>query len=99
MGGASSGKNPLAGQRISIALRDDPDVILIGEMRDYETISLANDGSRNGTPGIRHAAHSSAALTIDPHYRRLAHSRAGQVRNQLFKYASGHYRAEPRSAL
>lgn len=47
------------------ALREDPDVILIGEMRDYETISLALTAAETGhlVFGTLHA--NSAAKTID----------------------------------
>ncbi len=47
------------------ALREDPDVILVGEMRDYETISLALTAAETGhlVFGTLHA--SSASKTID----------------------------------
>lgn len=47
------------------ALREDPDVILVGEMRDYETISLALTAAETGhlVMGTLHT--SSAAKTVD----------------------------------
>lgn len=47
------------------ALREDPDVILVGEMRDYETISLALTAAETGhlVFGSLHA--NSASKTID----------------------------------
>jgi len=47
------------------ALREDPDVILVGEMRDHETISLALTAAETGhlVFGTLHA--STAAKTID----------------------------------
>jgi twitching motility protein PilT len=47
------------------ALREDPDVILVGEMRDYETISLALTAAETGhlVLGTLHA--NTAAKTID----------------------------------
>ena len=47
------------------ALREDPDVILVGEMRDHETISLALTAAETGhlVMGTLHT--SSAAKTID----------------------------------
>ena len=47
------------------ALREDPDVILVGEMRDYETIALALTAAETGhlVFGTLHA--SSAAKTVD----------------------------------
>ncbi|NQZ13662.1 MAG: type IV pilus twitching motility protein PilT [Alphaproteobacteria bacterium] len=47
------------------ALREDPDVILVGEMRDYQTISLALTAAETGhlVFGTLHA--NSAAKTVD----------------------------------
>jgi len=47
------------------ALREDPDVILVGEMRDHETISLALSAAETGhlVMGTLHT--SSAAKTVD----------------------------------
>ena len=39
------------------ALREDPDVILIGEMRDLETIESALTHRRDRSPHVRDAAH------------------------------------------
>ncbi len=47
------------------ALREDPDVILIGEMRDYETISLAMTAAETGHLVFGTLHTSSAAQTID----------------------------------
>jgi len=42
-------------------------VILVGEMRDLETIRLALSGGGNGPPGVRPRLHtSSAAKTHRP---------------------------------
>lgn len=47
------------------ALREDPDVILVGEMRDYETISLAITTAKTEhlVMGTLHT--TSAAQTVD----------------------------------
>jgi twitching motility protein PilT len=47
------------------SLREDPDVILVGEMRDYETIALALTAAETGhlVFGTLHA--NSAAKTVD----------------------------------
>ena len=50
------------------ALREDPDVILVGEMRDFETISVSNHGSGNRTSGIVHIAYHRCRQ-----YRRPCH--------------------------
>lgn len=47
------------------ALREDPDVILVGEMRDYETISLALTAAETGHLVFATLHSSSAAKTID----------------------------------
>ena len=47
------------------ALREDPDVILVGEMRDLETIRLALSGAETGHLVFATVHTSSAAKTID----------------------------------
>ncbi|TES89061.1 MAG: PilT/PilU family type 4a pilus ATPase, partial [Desulfobacteraceae bacterium] len=47
------------------ALREDPDVIVIGELRDLETISLAISAAETGQLVIGTLATSSAPKTID----------------------------------
>ena len=38
-------------------MRQDPDIIMIGEIRDEETASLAVQAALTGHSGIQHAAH------------------------------------------
>ena len=47
------------------ALREDPDIILVGEMRDLETIRLAMTAAATGHQGFGTLHTSSAAKTID----------------------------------
>ncbi len=47
------------------ALREDPDVILVGELRDYETISLAMTAAETGHLVLGTLHTSGAAQTID----------------------------------
>lgn len=47
------------------ALREDPDVILVGEMRDYETISLALTAAETGHLVFGTLHSSSAPKTVD----------------------------------
>jgi len=47
------------------ALREDPDVILVGEMRDYETISLALTAAETGHLVFATLHASSATKTVD----------------------------------
>ena len=65
------------------ALREDPDVILVGEMRDLETISLAITAAETGhlVMGTLHT--SSAAQTVDRIIDVFPHERQDQVRVQL----------------
>src|SRR3569833_2451119 len=47
------------------ALREDPDIILVGEMRDHETIRLALTAAETGHLVFGTLHTSSAAKTID----------------------------------
>lgn len=47
------------------ALREDPDIILVGEMRDYETISIAVTAAETGHLVLSTLHTTSAAETID----------------------------------
>ena len=59
------------------ALRQDPDVILVGEMRDLETIEAAITRGRNRPRRVRHAAHHRRPGHGQPHHRRLSDQPAG----------------------
>ena len=54
------------------ALRMDPDVILVGEMRDLETIHAAITAAETGPHGVRHAAHHRCPGHGRPHHRRVS---------------------------
>jgi twitching motility protein PilT len=47
------------------ALREDPDIILVGEMRDYETIALALEAAETGHLVLSTLHTASAAKTVD----------------------------------
>lgn len=53
------------GRALKSALREDPDVILVGEMRDLETISLALTAAETGHLVFGTLHTSSAAKTVD----------------------------------
>lgn len=53
------------GRALRAALREDPDVILVGEMRDFETISVAITAAETGHLVLSTLHTSSAASTID----------------------------------
>lgn len=65
------------------ALREDPDVILIGEMRDLETIQLAIRAAETGHLVFGTLHTSSAASTIDRLIDVFPPSQQAQVRIQL----------------
>jgi twitching motility protein PilT len=53
------------GRALKSALREDPDVILVGEMRDHETISLALTAAETGHLVFGTLHSNTAAKTID----------------------------------
>ena len=53
------------GPALRVALREDPDIILVGEMRDLETIRLALTAAETGHLVMATLHTSSAAKTID----------------------------------
>jgi twitching motility protein PilT len=65
------------------ALRQDPDVILIGEMRDQETIGAAITAAETGHLVFGTLHTSSAPQTIDRIIDVFPHEAQGQVRSQL----------------
>ena len=65
------------------SLREDPDVILIGEMRDLETISLAVTAAETGHLVFGTLHTSSAATTIDRLVDVFPHEQQTQIRIQL----------------
>ena len=65
------------------ALREDPDVILIGEMRDLETISLAIRAAETGHLVFGTLHTSSAASTIDRLIDVFPADQQAQIRTQL----------------
>lgn len=50
---------------LRVAMREDPDVILVGEMRDLETMSLTLSAAETGTLVFATVHTNSAAKTID----------------------------------
>jgi len=96
---------------IKAAGREDPDVILVGEMRDLETISLAISTSTFGVVVYATLHTNSAASTVDriidsyPHEEQpqvrtlLADSLKGIVAQQLLKTADGQGRCAANEVL
>jgi twitching motility protein PilT len=65
------------------ALREDPDIILVGEMRDLETIGLAIEASLTGHLVFSTLHTSSAAKTIDRVIEVFPSDQQAQVRSTL----------------
>ena len=65
------------------ALRQAPDVILIGEMRDYETVSIALTAAETGHLVLSTLHTTSAAKTIDRIIDVFEPSQQQQIRVQL----------------
>lgn len=65
------------------ALREDPDVILVGEMRDYETISIAITAAETGHLVFSTLHTIGAAKTIDRIIDVFPPHQQAQIRTQL----------------
>ena len=65
------------------ALREDPDIILVGEMRDLETISLAMEAASTGHLVFGTLHTTSAAKTVDRMIEVFPADQQAQVRSTL----------------
>lgn len=65
------------------ALREDPDIILVGEMRDYETISLAVTAAETGHLVFATLHTPSAAQSVDRIVDVFPAHQQSQIRTQL----------------
>lgn len=78
------GTHTLSFQRaLKASLREDPDVILIGEMRDLETIALAITAAETGHLVFATLHTSGAAKSIDRIIDAFPHEQQNQIRTQL----------------
>ncbi|KKU88204.1 MAG: twitching motility protein [Candidatus Beckwithbacteria bacterium GW2011_GWC2_47_9] len=64
-------------------LREDPDVVLVGEMRDYETIAAALTVAETGHLVLATLHTNNAAQTIDRIVDVFPENQQGQIRTQL----------------
>jgi twitching motility protein PilT len=71
------------------ALREDPDVVLVGEMRDYETIAAAITVAETGHLVFATLHTNSAAQTIDRIVDVFPEHQQGQIRTQLASTIGG----------
>ncbi len=65
------------------AFREDPDVIMVGEMRDLETISLAITASETGHLVLATLHTTTAALTVDRVIDAFPPGQQNQIRQML----------------
>ena len=65
------------------ALREDPDIILVGEMRDLETIRLAVEAAATGHLVFGTLHTENAAKTVDRIIEVFPHQEQSQIRNTL----------------
>lgn len=71
------------GSALKSALREDPDIILLGEMRDYETVSLALTAAETGHLVFGTLHTSGAAETINRIIDVFPAEEQSQARSQL----------------
>lgn len=74
---------------LKAALREDPDIILVGELRDLETISLALTAAETGHLVFGTLHTSSAAKTVDRIIDVFPQGQQGQIRTMLAESIRG----------
>lgn len=76
-------------QALRAALREDPDIVLVGEMRDLETISIAIETAETGHLVFGTLHTTTAVSTIDRIIDQFPADRQGQVRVMLSESLRG----------
>jgi twitching motility protein PilT len=76
-------------QALRAALREDPDVVLVGEMRDLETISIALETAETGHLVFGTLHTNTAPSTIDRIIDQFPADRQAQVRTMLSESLRG----------
>ena len=76
-------------QALRAALREDPDVILVGEMRDLETVSIAIETAETGHLVFGTLHTTTAASTVDRIIDQFPADRQSQVRVMLAESLRG----------
>ncbi|HYC88426.1 MAG TPA: type IV pilus twitching motility protein PilT [Thermoanaerobaculia bacterium] len=71
------------------ALREDPDIVLIGEMRDLETVAIAIETAETGHLVFGTLHTSSAATTVDRIIDQFPADRQAQIRTMLASSLKG----------
>jgi twitching motility protein PilT len=76
-------------QALRAALREDPDIILVGEMRDLETVSIAIETAETGHLVFGTLHTTTAASTVDRIIDQFPADRQSQVRVMLSESLRG----------
>ena len=76
------------------AVREDPDVMLVGEMRDRETFETAIQAAETGPPGVRHDPRLDRAQHDRPHPRPVPAEHARRDPQRAGLQHEGHRRPE-----
>ncbi|HLL53175.1 MAG TPA: type IV pilus twitching motility protein PilT [Myxococcaceae bacterium] len=71
------------------ALREDPDIVLVGEMRDLETIAIAIETAETGHLVFGTLHTNTAASTVDRIIDQFPADRQGQIRMMLSESLKG----------
>ncbi len=71
------------------ALREDPDIVLVGEMRDLETVEIAIETAETGHLVFGTVHTNSAAATIDRVIDKFPSQRQNQIRSLLGESLKG----------
>ena len=71
------------------ALREDPDIVLVGEMRDLETISIAIETAETGHLVFGTLHTNTAASTVDRIIDQFPHEQQAQIRTMLAESLRG----------
>jgi len=71
------------------ALREDPDIVLVGEMRDLETVAIAIETAETGHLVFGTLHTSSAPTTVDRIIDQFPADRQGQIRIMLAESLKG----------
>jgi twitching motility protein PilT len=77
------------GQALRAALREDPDVIVVGEMRDMETISIAIETAETGHLVFGTLHTTTAASTVDRVIDTFPAEEQGHIRSMLSESLRG----------
>ncbi|MDF1562152.1 MAG: type IV pilus twitching motility protein PilT [Deltaproteobacteria bacterium] len=76
-------------QALRAALREDPDIVLVGEMRDLETVAIAIETAETGHLVFGTLHTNTAASTIDRIIDQFPADRQAQIRTMLSESLKG----------